>query len=60
LRVSQDRKLDYGIAKEEKEVCVDQKCAEAFRRLKELLTTTPTLKLPGMIEGFLVCTDASK
>jgi hypothetical protein len=39
---------------------VDQKCTEAFRRLKELLTTTPILKFPDMDEDFLVCTDASK
>jgi len=35
------------------------KCAEEFQRLKELLTSMPTLKLPAMIEGFLVCTDTS-
>jgi hypothetical protein len=33
---------------------------EAFRRLKELLTTTPILKVPDMDADFLVCTDASK
>jgi hypothetical protein len=33
---------------------------EAFRRLKELLTTTPILKVPDMDVDFLVCTDASK
>jgi hypothetical protein len=33
---------------------------EAFRRLKELLTTTPILKVPNMDVNFLVCTDASK
>ena len=37
-----------------------EKCAEAFRRLKELLTTTPILKVPNMDAEFLVCTDASK
>jgi hypothetical protein len=34
--------------------------AEAFRRLKELLTMTPILKVPDMDANFLVCTDASK
>jgi hypothetical protein len=33
---------------------------EAFRRLKELLTTVPILKVPDMDVEFLVCTDASK
>ena len=37
-----------------------EKCAEAFRRLKELLTTVPILKVPDMDAYFLVCTDASK
>jgi hypothetical protein len=33
---------------------------EAFRRLKEFLTTTPILKVPDMDADFLVCTNASK
>ena len=37
-----------------------EKCAEAFRRLKELLMTLPILKVPNMDVDFLVCTDASK
>jgi uncharacterized protein (DUF427 family) len=37
-----------------------EKCMEAFRRLKELLITTPILKLPDTDVEFLVCTDASK
>jgi hypothetical protein len=37
-----------------------EKCAEAFRRLKELLTTVPILEVPDMDVDFLVCTDASK
>jgi hypothetical protein len=37
-----------------------EKCTEAFRRLKELLTTAPILKVPDMDVDFLVCTDASK
>jgi hypothetical protein len=37
-----------------------EKCTEVFRRLKELLTTTPILKVPDMGADFLVCTNASK
>jgi hypothetical protein len=37
-----------------------EKCAKAFRRLKELLTTAPIVKVPDMDVDFLVCTDASK
>jgi hypothetical protein len=37
-----------------------EKCAEAFWRLKELLTTTPMLKVPYMEADFLVYTNASK
>jgi hypothetical protein len=37
-----------------------EKWAEAFRKLKELLTTTPILKVPDMDVDLLVCTDASK
>jgi hypothetical protein len=37
-----------------------EKCAEAFQRLKELLTTTPILKVLDMDTEFFVCTNASK
>jgi hypothetical protein len=37
-----------------------ENCAESFRRLKELVTTAPILKVPVMDADFLVCTDASK
>jgi hypothetical protein len=37
-----------------------EKCAEAFWRLKELLTKTPILKVSDMDVDFLVCTDTSK
>jgi hypothetical protein len=37
-----------------------EKCVKAFRRLKELLTTTPILKVPNMDADFLVCTNTSK
>jgi hypothetical protein len=37
-----------------------KKCVEAFRRLKNFLTTVPILKFLDMDTDFLVCTDASK
>jgi hypothetical protein len=37
-----------------------EKCAEAFKRLKDLLKTTPILKVPDMGVDFLVCTNAPK
>ena len=37
-----------------------EKCAEAFRRLKELLTKKPILKVPDMDVDFLACIDSSK
>jgi hypothetical protein len=33
---------------------------EAFRRLKELLTIAPKLKVPDMDVDFLVCTNTSQ
>ena len=46
--------------KKNKKFSWTEKCAEAFRRLKELLTTALILKVPNMDVDFLVCTDASK
>jgi hypothetical protein len=46
--------------KKNKKFVWTKKCAEAFPRLKELLTTTPILKVPNLDMDFLVCTDASK
>ena len=46
--------------KKNKKFVWTEKCAEAFRRLKELLTIAPILKVPDMDVDFLVCTDASK
>jgi hypothetical protein len=37
-----------------------KKCAEAFQKLKELLTTTSIQKVPNMDVDLLVCTDTSK
>jgi hypothetical protein len=48
------------LQKKDKKFVWTEKCVEAFRRLKELLTTTPILKVPDMDVDFLVCTDASK
>jgi hypothetical protein len=48
------------LQKKNKKLVWPKKCAEAFRRLKELLMTTPTLKVPDIDADFLVCTDASK
>jgi hypothetical protein len=48
------------LQKKNKKFVWTEKCMEAFGRLKELLTTTPILKVPDMDADFLVCTDASK
>jgi hypothetical protein len=48
------------LQKNNKKFVWTEKCAEAFQRLKELLTTTPILKVSDMDVDFLVCTDASK
>jgi hypothetical protein len=48
------------LQKKNKKFVGTKECAEAFRRLKELLTTAPILKVPVMDVDFLVCTDASK
>jgi hypothetical protein len=48
------------LQKKNKKFVWTEKCTEAFWRLKELLTTTPILKVPDMDMDFLVCIDASK
>jgi hypothetical protein len=48
------------LKKKNKKFVWTEKCAEAFRRLKELLKTTSILKVPDMDANFLVFTDASK
>ena len=48
------------LQKKNKKFVWTEKCTEAFRRLKELLTTTPILRVPDMDADFLVCTDTSK
>jgi hypothetical protein len=48
------------LQKNNKKFVWTEKCAEAFRRLKEFLTTTSILKVPDTDADFLVCTDASK
>jgi hypothetical protein len=48
------------LPKKNKKFVWTKKCTEELQRLKELLTTTPILKVPDMDVDFLVCTDASK
>jgi hypothetical protein len=48
------------LQKRNKKFVWTEKCAEAFWRLKEMLTTTSILKVPDMDTNFLVCTNASK
>jgi hypothetical protein len=48
------------LQKKNKKFVWTEECVEAFRRLKELLTTASILKVPDMDADFLVCTDASK
>jgi hypothetical protein len=47
------------LQKKNKKFVWTEKCTEEFQRLKELLTTTPILKIPDMDTDFLVCTDTS-
>ena len=46
--------------KKNKKFVWTEKCAEAFQRLNELLTTASILNVPDMDTEFFVCTDASK
>jgi hypothetical protein len=48
------------LQKKRKNFVWTEKCMEAFRRLKELLTMTSIIKVPDMDTDLLVCTDASK
>jgi hypothetical protein len=48
------------LQKKNKKFVWTEKCAEEFRRLKELLMTMPILKVLGMDEDLLVCKDTSK
>jgi hypothetical protein len=48
------------LQKKNKKFVGTKKCMESFRMLKELLTTTPILRVPDMDVDFLVCTDGSK
>jgi hypothetical protein len=58
--IDEDSKSVTELQKKNKKFVWTEKCAEAFRRLKELLTTAPILRVPDMDADFLVCTDASK
>jgi hypothetical protein len=48
------------LQKKNKKFVWTEKCVEAFRRLKELLTIASILMVPDMDADFLVCTDTSK
>jgi hypothetical protein len=48
------------LQKRNKEFVWTKKCLEEFQRLKELLTTTPMLKVLDMDTNFFVWTDTSK
>jgi len=48
------------LQKKNKKFVWTEKCVEAFQILKELLMTTPILKVPDMDKEFLVCMDASE
>ena len=48
------------LQKKNKKFVWTEKCAKAFRRLKDFLTIAPILKVPDMDANFLVCTNASK
>ena len=48
------------LQKKNKKFVLNEKCAEAFWRIKELLTTTPILKVPDTDAEFLACTNATK
>ena len=38
----------------------NQQCQDSFEKLKQLLTTTPVLKIVDPTKDFVVCTDSSK
>jgi hypothetical protein len=48
------------LQKKNKKFVWTEKCVEYFKRLKELLTSTPILKVPDLDADFMVCTNASK
>ena len=52
--------LIMELQKKNKKFVWTEKCAEAFRRLKDLLTTTSILKVLDMDADFFECTNASK
>ena len=41
-----------------KNICMDLKYEERFKKLKELLTTAPILEITDPNKDFVVCTDA--
>jgi hypothetical protein len=56
-----DRKSDYGIAKEEQEVCLDREMCGGISKAQGVVDEQHSiLKVPDMDDDFLVCTDTSK
>jgi hypothetical protein len=56
-------KIDYPITSLQKKGTKfhwSQKCQDSFNKLKELLTSTPILKVADPDKDFTVCVDASK
>ena len=49
----------HALTKKDVEFVWSQACEEAFRKLKELLTTAPILRFPNFNEPFILETDAT-
>ena len=47
-----------SLQKKGKKFVWDQKCEESFKKLKELLTTAPILRIVDPNKDFVVCNDA--
>ena len=59
-RILEDREShNVFVEKKGKRFVWDLKCEESFNKLKELLITTPILKIVDPNKDFVVCTDAS-
>ena len=59
-RVLQDSLPYHVITKERNQVNWSQNCQDSFNKLKELLTSTPILKVADLDKYFTVCVYASK
>jgi hypothetical protein len=56
----EDRKSDYIITEEEKEVCLDREMCGSILEAQGVVDNSTDTKVPNMDTDFLVCTDASK